>query len=146
MKNHPYIRNFSAFAIATAIMPALLYASYSIFWPYSFGHLFTRMVPVTLASLLFYIMANLLSYCDLKDSTYKCYSYVFNFLAIWYPATSFAMHSNLQVLENSKVLYEYKMAAGNMLIALLVAEFTRVYLANREKKSLELELSTEEDK
>ena len=135
MKNRLLIRNFAAFATATAIMPALLFGAFSIFWPNSYNHLLSRMLPFTLATLLFYVMANLLTYCDLKDGVLRCYSYIFNFLAIWFPVTSFAMHSDLLILSDSKALFECKMAIGNMLIALLVAEFCRRYLMKKEKES-----------
>ena len=135
MKNHPFIRNFAAFTIATVMMPTLLYTAYSIIWPYSYSHLVSSFMPLSIASFLFYIMANLLSYCDLKNGIFKCYSYTFNFLAIWFPATSFAMHSNLQTLSDSKAWFECKMAIGNMLIALLAAEFCRYYLMKKEKES-----------
>lgn len=132
MKKNQTVRSFAIFAIVTAAMPFLLCITYAIFWPQAYAHAFDKMLPFTIATFLFYLTANLLVFSDLKKDSNRCYGYFFNFLAISFPLTSFVIHSNIETLENYKFLYEIKMGIGNMLVALLVAEFSRRYFMKYE--------------
>ena len=128
------IKNLSILALATASPLLALSGVYAIFWPNAFHYLMTRMLPLAIASLLFIITANLLSYCDLKDKKSRLYNYILNFTALSYPATSFVIHSNLPRLEDYKVLYEYETAVFNVVIALAIAELCRRCFMHYEKK------------
>lgn len=137
------IKNLYVLILATLAPQFPLYGIYAIFWPNSFRYLTTRMLPLAVTALLLLITANLLSYCDVKTSTNKVYNYILNFAALSCPVASFVFHSNLPTLEDQKVFYEYKTAAFNIIIALLIAEFCRQYFISHEKKCEEQLLATE---
>jgi hypothetical protein len=134
--NKQSIRNYVTLAAATLISPLLLYAIYAIFWPYGARHLATTMLPLAISSVLFLATANLLGYSDLK-TPYRCYDYAFNVAAILFPMTSFVIHSNLEQLTATKILYECKMVAGNFALVLIIAEAARRYLMHCEKVEAE---------
>lgn len=135
-------KNLYILIFATLAPQFPLYGIYAAFWPNAFHHLTTRMLPLVVTTLLFLLTANLLSYSDVKDDTNKIYNYIMNFAALSSPVASFVFHSNLTVLEDQKVFYEYKTAASNIILALLIAEFCRQYFIYHEKKYAE-QLATE---
>lgn len=140
------IRNLTIMALFTAITPILLYGVFAIFLPDAFRHLQTKMLPLAIATQLFLATANILSYCDVKSNVNRLYNYFFNFFAISFPVTSFAINSNIPTLDGPKTLFEIDTAIFNFIIALLVAESIRVYLKYREKKfaNQSFKLETEE--
>lgn len=135
MKKNQTVRNFAIFAVVTAAMPFLLCVTFAIFFPMAYEHLFDKMLPFAIAIFLFYVTANLLSFSDLKLNSNRSYSYFFNFITISFPIISFVIHSNIEMLDNAKILYEIKMGISNTLIALLVAEFSRRYLMKYENRN-----------
>lgn len=128
------IKNLSTLALATLAPHLPLYGIYAIFWPNAFHYLITRMLPLAVTTFLFLVTANLLSYCDIKNRTNRFYGYLINFVILSCPCTSFIIHSNVPVLEDSKVFYEYESAIFNILLALVLAEFSRRYIMYHEKK------------
>jgi len=133
------LRNYVILAIATLAIPALLYGVYAIIWHYSFMHLVTRMAPLSICCVLFLATANLLAYCDVQDSTNKVYNYLINAVTLLYPTFSFAMHSNIEVLTDQKVIDEYQAALTNILVGLLFAEAARKIILRYETTHKETE-------
>lgn len=127
-------KNLSVLALATLVPQFPLYGIYAIFWPNAFQYLTTRMLPLAVTSLLFLLTANLLSYCDVKNDVNKIYNYILNFAVMSSPVASFVFHSNLPILNDTKVLYEYETATFNIILALLIAEICRQYFIRYEKK------------